>query len=173
MRMACALALVGPERVGSRPRRFEGSYYSSVFIHYKPTDWQARGVSIDDVQYAVPESWMRADEAGPAETLAALGAASTDALPRLALASTALLEPECEDSWCAPDSPRLARLPSRCFRAARALAVRPACRRARMRADGAAVDAHRCVPQVCTRDLDQARAAQRASRRRQPGARAP
>ena len=83
-----------------RPRPFRGGFYASVFVHYQPADWHARGVHIDDVVYAVPESWQAADDAAARDRLAQLGV-SADALPVLALASTGLYEEDCTDRWCA------------------------------------------------------------------------
>ncbi|KAL1505123.1 hypothetical protein AB1Y20_008882 [Prymnesium parvum] len=83
-----------------RPRTFRGRYYASIFVHYMPVDWGSRGVSTEDAMFAVPPSWLQDEDEGARATLEALGV-QPEALPRLALASTALYEPECEEKWCA------------------------------------------------------------------------
>lgn len=70
-----------------RPRRFEGEWYSSLFIHYYPADWD-RLYDEADVHYRIPPGWNTVLPPKPG-------------LETLVMASTSSYEPECEDSWCA------------------------------------------------------------------------
>ena len=38
-----------------RPRKFKGRFYSSIFTHYKPSDWD---IDIDVARGVVPAIWM-------------------------------------------------------------------------------------------------------------------
>ncbi|KAJ1458391.1 hypothetical protein M885DRAFT_614254 [Pelagophyceae sp. CCMP2097] len=77
-----------------RPRAFRGAFYSSLFIHYVPTDWDKNSL---DAVYAVPPHWLDAGRPG-----AALKAPP----PALALKGTGLFEPSCPPhNWCALDVP--------------------------------------------------------------------
>jgi hypothetical protein len=68
-----------------RPKRFKGSWYSSVFAHYYPTDWGLHDEMLE-VIYAVPPVWL--GEPTPSEE------------PRLEMVGTSMKEPDCEDEWC-------------------------------------------------------------------------
>ena len=70
-----------------RPRRFEGEWYTSLFIHFYPADW-GRTYDLLDVHYRIPPKW---DELLPQKP----------GLERLVMAETSAYEPECEDTWCA------------------------------------------------------------------------
>jgi hypothetical protein len=71
-----------------RPRPFNGTWYSSIFVHYHPTYWQNTD-HILETHYAVPPQW--ADE-------------KKSNMPRqhyeLNMAGTSMLHPECPDNWC-------------------------------------------------------------------------
>lgn len=70
-----------------RPQRFKGSWYTSVFVHYYPTEgW----MDIDhdrEVHYSVPPIWS---EPPPTERKH----------PRLEMIGTAMREPDCKNDWC-------------------------------------------------------------------------
>jgi hypothetical protein len=76
-----------------RPRPFHGKYYSSIFIHYLPTDWTHNS---RDSQYMVPEHWLdgleEANEKG--------GKNDDPKIPRLEIIGTGFHEPDCPDGWC-------------------------------------------------------------------------
>ena len=70
-----------------RPKKFSGAWYSSLFIHYYPTWWNAKQVA-DDIMYRIPPSW---DGVKPRD----------DELEQVLVRGTSLREPECEHDWCA------------------------------------------------------------------------
>ena len=71
-----------------RPRRFHGSWYTSVFVHYYPANvgWEERDLKLE-AHYAVPPEWSRKP---PKETMQ----------PRLEIVGTSLNEPDCPDGCC-------------------------------------------------------------------------
>jgi len=71
-----------------RPKRLKGGWYSSLFIHYHPVDWDAEKVNMDN-HYRIPPSWneYKARRAG--------------GLEHLVVVSSSVREPECKDDWCA------------------------------------------------------------------------
>jgi hypothetical protein len=72
-----------------RPKKFNGSWYSSLFVHYYPTNgWYERNHELE-AHYAVPPHWSR--EVAPPEEL----------LPRLEIVGSSLKEPDCPNDWCA------------------------------------------------------------------------
>jgi hypothetical protein len=72
-----------------RPQTFIGSYYASIFMHYRPVDFDTAGVS-DEIHYAVPEHWR--DLAPPKE-----------GLDELVMVGTSFKEPNCKNLLCALD----------------------------------------------------------------------
>jgi len=71
--------------IHGRPRPFNGSWYSSIFVHYYPKDWDPK--SDLEIHYAIPPSWVdvKPEKAG---------------LEKLVMAGTSMYEPECPDRWC-------------------------------------------------------------------------
>lgn len=69
-----------------RPRRFEGEWYTSLFIHFYPSDWKRTYDSLD-VHHRIPPKWS--------ETLP-----PKPDLETLVMAETSAYEPDCEDTWC-------------------------------------------------------------------------
>jgi hypothetical protein len=73
--------------VHGRPRPFNGSWYSSLFVHYYPAkdwipnnrDWEAH--------YAVPVHWK-------------VPKLVDSNLDRLEMKGTSYIEPDCPDEWC-------------------------------------------------------------------------
>mmetsp|Transcript_14660 Transcript_14660/g.47164 ORF Transcript_14660/g.47164 Transcript_14660/m.47164 type:complete len:353 (+) Transcript_14660:74-1132(+) len=68
-----------------RPRRFEGSWYASVFLHYRPVDW--RSEIDEDAMYRIPPGWR---ETKPLD----------EGLDELKVNGVMFLEPGCENLWC-------------------------------------------------------------------------
>jgi len=69
-----------------RPQIFNGSWYSSIFTHYSPINWNKN--SGMNAHYAVPPNWnVVRPLIGGLEGLKAVG--------------TSIKEPECKNSWCA------------------------------------------------------------------------
>jgi len=71
-----------------RPRKMKGGWYSSVFTHYYPVDWDAHTVRMDQ-HYRVPPDWTeyKPREAGGVELLKG--------------AESSIMELGCENEWCA------------------------------------------------------------------------
>jgi hypothetical protein len=71
-----------------RPKMFNGSWYSSIFVHYFPTyGWQQTD-HVMEGHYAIPVDW---DEDIPAEERI-----STP----LVMLGTSFKEPSCPNAWC-------------------------------------------------------------------------
>lgn len=72
-----------------RPKRFRGSWYTSVFVHYYPTlDWKDVDHKLE-AQYAIRPDW---DENVPYE--------QKQQVP-LQMVETSFREPSCPNNWCA------------------------------------------------------------------------
>ena len=69
-----------------RPANFSGSWYSSLFLHYAPVDWDPHRVHMDS-HYRIPPDWNQK-------------VWKDDALEELVLIETSMFEPECEHVWC-------------------------------------------------------------------------
>jgi hypothetical protein len=67
-----------------RPRPFNGDWYSSLFLHWHPVDWDTN-ISMD-AHYRVPPTWATK---------------VTSDYPALTVVETSLQEPDCEHGWCA------------------------------------------------------------------------
>jgi len=72
--------------IHGRPRAFNGSWYSSIFVHYYPTDWDRYNRHLES-HYAVPKHWHR--QLPPQE-----------GLEDLVMVGTSMKEPGCKDLWC-------------------------------------------------------------------------
>lgn len=70
-----------------RPRRYNGDWYSSLFTHYYPRDWDAEEMNLE-AHYRIPPNW----EDVPDEKI--------EGLERLVVSETSFREPECEHEWC-------------------------------------------------------------------------
>jgi hypothetical protein len=70
-----------------RPRRLNGSWYSSIFVHYYPKhDWFEQNHELE-AHYAVPPSWSNPPPAKRTQR-------------RLEMVGTSMREPDCPDDWC-------------------------------------------------------------------------
>lgn len=74
-----------------RPKRFEGTWYTSLFIHFYPSDWK-RAYNSLDIHYRIPPDWNKV-------------LPPKHGLEKLVMAETSAYEPECEDTWCALNKP--------------------------------------------------------------------
>lgn len=68
-----------------RPTKYNGKWYSSIFIHYYPVDWDVK--TEDQTHYRVPPIWAESVKDGNVERLEVVG--------------TSVKEPSCAHSWCA------------------------------------------------------------------------
>lgn len=69
-----------------RPTKFNGSWYTSLFVHFYPKgDWSV-GDHDSDSQYAVPPTWA--------------DVVPNDIYPELEVVGTSIYNPTCKDSWC-------------------------------------------------------------------------
>ena len=74
-----------------RPRRFNGSWYSSIFVHYYPSDgWYEQNHELE-AHYGVPPHWSH-NPVGPRRHT------------RLEMVGTSMRQPDCPDDWCATQS---------------------------------------------------------------------
>lgn len=72
-----------------RPQTFIGSYYASIFMHYRPIDFEANKIE-KEIHYAVPEHWH--ELAPPKEDL-----------DELEVVGTSFKEPKCKNLLCSLD----------------------------------------------------------------------
>ena len=72
--------------IHGRPRPFQGSWYSSIFVHYYPKDWDPDKMSLE-THYAIPPSWNEVKPEDPG-------------LEKLVMAGTSMYEKSCPDRWC-------------------------------------------------------------------------
>ena len=80
-----------------RPQVFNGSWYTSLFIHYLPLDyWKPGQNAAQEIQFAVPPHWNTI--ATPNESSSAADSTTTS-LPSLSLTGTGFLEMDC-GGWC-------------------------------------------------------------------------
>lgn len=70
-----------------RPKRYNGGWYSSLFTHYHPKDWDEETLNLD-THYRIPPEW---DDV-PEETI--------EGLEKLVVVETSFREPSCEHEWC-------------------------------------------------------------------------
>lgn len=70
--------------VHGRPKRFRGSFYSSLFLHYAPVGWSVE--ERRENHFRVPPTWRESVVRGDAEPLVTL--------------ETSLKEPQCPHDWC-------------------------------------------------------------------------
>uniref|UniRef100_A0A7S4IRW5 Uncharacterized protein n=1 Tax=Odontella aurita TaxID=265563 RepID=A0A7S4IRW5_9STRA len=70
-----------------RPSKFSGSWYSSLFTHYMPSNWDGDKIWMD-AQYRIPPTWMHQTRHENGED-------------ELAVVETSFHEPGCKNNWCA------------------------------------------------------------------------
>ena len=74
-----------------RPRRLNGSWYTSIFVHYYPKHgWYEQNHELE-AHYAVPPKWSQ----DPPVT-----GGTRDDIPELQMVGTSLREPNCPHDWC-------------------------------------------------------------------------
>jgi hypothetical protein len=72
-----------------RPKPFNGSWYTSLFVHFYPAGaWKHHDHDLDS-HYAVPPFWAKT----PTQAL-------RSGHPKLKLVGTSFQEPDCPDRWC-------------------------------------------------------------------------
>ena len=75
-----------------RPKRFNGGWYSSLFVHYYPSDgWYEQNHALE-AHYAIPPDWRKE----PPVT----DAADRDTPNELEMIGTSMREPHCPNNWC-------------------------------------------------------------------------
>ncbi|KAL7553962.1 hypothetical protein ACHAWF_017920 [Thalassiosira exigua] len=70
-----------------RPRRYNGGWYSSLFTHYYPVDWDEKKMEMD-AHFRIPPNWAEV----PDEKI--------EGLEELVVTETSFREPGCEHEWC-------------------------------------------------------------------------
>lgn len=75
-----------------RPQRFNGSWYSSIFVHYYPANvgWQDTDHSME-AHYAVPPVWQNEPQPHPSDD-------GDDV--RLEMVGGGMRHPDCPNAWC-------------------------------------------------------------------------
>jgi len=72
--------------IHGRPKEFKGKWYSSLFVHYHPENWDKSSRELES-HYAVPMEWAQEIPANPG-------------LPDLEMVGTSMKEPSCINKWC-------------------------------------------------------------------------
>ncbi|KAL3776797.1 hypothetical protein HJC23_011926 [Cyclotella cryptica] len=70
-----------------RPKRYNGEWYSSIFTHYYPVDWDRERINIE-THYRIPPGWSDLPEE------------DIEGLEKLVVSETSFREPACEHEWC-------------------------------------------------------------------------
>ena len=70
-----------------RPKRYNGNWYSSLFTHYYPIDWDDEHINLE-THYRIPPDWHDV----PNENI--------EGLETLVVSETSFKEPDCEHEWC-------------------------------------------------------------------------
>ena len=76
-----------------RPRRFNGHWYSSIFLHYRPVGWTGSDLMMD-AHYRVPPDWF--------DDLSSLDSnyGNKESENYLEVYGTSYYEPNCEGGYC-------------------------------------------------------------------------
>jgi len=69
-----------------RPMKMNGEFYSSLFSHYYPKDWDAEKLD-KDMHFRIPGIWASKED-------------GDDETDKLIMADTSMKEPDCENAWC-------------------------------------------------------------------------
>ena len=69
-----------------RPQKFNGKWYSSIFVHYYPTDWDAEK-RMNENHYRIPPTWH--------------SPIPDDSVEDIEVVDTSAREPSCPHHWCA------------------------------------------------------------------------
>jgi hypothetical protein len=73
------------------PKKFNGSWHSSVFVHYYPSEhWNELNHELE-AHYAVPPHWGSAG----------ISTSTDNSPPRLEMVGSSMKEPDCPNEWCA------------------------------------------------------------------------
>ena len=70
-----------------RPKPFQGSWYTSLFLHYYPANWDANKIVLD-THYRIPPTW---NHVIPMQ----------EGLEKLVAIGNSYKEPDCKYQWCA------------------------------------------------------------------------
>ncbi|KAL7538597.1 hypothetical protein ACHAXR_008668 [Thalassiosira sp. AJA248-18] len=70
-----------------RPKRYNGKWYSSLFTHYYPEDWDEEHINLE-AHYRIPPDWYDVPEE------------IVEGLEKLVVHETSFKEPDCEHGWC-------------------------------------------------------------------------
>ena len=83
-----------------RPRRMNGNYYTSLFLHYYPEQFAVDPDTFEyDLHMRVPPHWQEASKEGP----------DVDSFQ---MVETFCWEPDCPDEWCALKDSKVTRGPA-------------------------------------------------------------
>jgi hypothetical protein len=76
-----------------RPKPFNGTWYTSVFVHYYPQEGWIDLPHEDEAHYAVPPIWNELPEPTSDHQV-------ESTVPKLEMVETAMREPHCPNKWC-------------------------------------------------------------------------
>jgi hypothetical protein len=87
-----------------RPKVFNGSWYSSLFVHYYPKyGWYDQNHELE-AHYAVPPHWSEPVEVASSSSSSSPSSNqqedSESSVPRLEMVGSSLREPDCPNEWC-------------------------------------------------------------------------
>mmetsp|Transcript_16681 Transcript_16681/g.27668 ORF Transcript_16681/g.27668 Transcript_16681/m.27668 type:complete len:342 (+) Transcript_16681:133-1158(+) len=72
--------------IHGRPKPLNGSWYSSLFVHYRPVGWEMDKAELE-THYAIPSHWHTAKPLDPS-------------VDELVMVGTSMTEPNCPYEWC-------------------------------------------------------------------------
>ncbi|KAL3777691.1 hypothetical protein HJC23_001423 [Cyclotella cryptica] len=72
---------------GDTQEQYNGEWYSSIFIHYYPVDWDCERINIE-THYRIPPGWSDLPEE------------DIEGLEKLVVSETSFREPACKHEWC-------------------------------------------------------------------------
>jgi hypothetical protein len=82
-----------------RPKRLNGTWYSSIFVHYYPKGWQSTNHDLE-AHYAIPPIWANDPVSIPSSNDNNNSNNNTSELPKLEMRGTTMTEPDCPNNWC-------------------------------------------------------------------------
>lgn len=85
-----------------RPRTFKGSWYTSVFTHYRPADidWKNSDRTLES-HYAIPPQWSKKPLQTTWQVKRFVDKYGFEIESDLEMVGTSIKEPHCPDGWCA------------------------------------------------------------------------
>jgi hypothetical protein len=83
-----------------RPKKFNGSWYSSVFVHYYPLHGWAELDHKMEAHYAIPPQWNKPVVRSSSSSSGDDDGEQQHEYPKLKMVGTSMIEPDCPNEWC-------------------------------------------------------------------------